>query len=227
MRRRSPVAAAVTISAALALVGTACGDGGDAQEAQAPTPMETASPQAAPTTDSGAAELRANLTSLLEEHVYLAGIAVNAAVSGGDFDAAAATLDENSAALADAVGSVYGQDARDAFLELWRTHIGFFVDYTNAKAKGYDQAAQQAVEDLDGYRQDFGAFLSSANPQLTTEAVAEELVPHVETVLTAIDAAVAGDPSVYGELRAAAQVMPGTANVLAGAIVAQFPEMFA
>ena len=56
----------------------------------------------APTTTDGASTLRAGLTSLLQEHVYLAGIAIETAVdAGGDLDepsvqAAIAALDENS-----------------------------------------------------------------------------------------------------------------------------------
>ena len=63
-----------------------------------------------------ASSLRAGLTQLLQEHVYLAGIAVYAAVHTPDaFDAAAGTLDENSVALSETVGSVYGDEAEEAW----------------------------------------------------------------------------------------------------------------
>ena len=81
-------------------------------------------------------------------------------------------------------------------------------------------------EDLDGYREDFGAFLESANPNLTKEAVAEALDPHVKSLLTTIDSAVAGDTKVFDDLRTAASHDVDLANTLAGAIAAQFPEMF-
>ena len=70
--------------------------------------------------ESGAATLRAGLTSLLQEHVYLAGAAIATAVgAGGDMEApavqsAVATLDENSVALSEAVASVYGDAGRRA-----------------------------------------------------------------------------------------------------------------
>ncbi len=178
------------------------------------------------TSDTGAAELRAGLTHLLQEHVYLAGAATYAAINGGDFDGAAGALDENSVALSEAIGSVYGDAAGGAFLELWRTHIGFFVDYTQARAAGDDAGADAAVTALEGYAQDFGAFLESANPNLPQAAVAEELGPHVMTLTAAIDAQVAGDAAQWSLLREAAGHMPNTAAVLAGGIVAQMPEMF-
>ncbi len=181
-------------------------------------------------TEDGAAELRSGLTSLLTDHVYLAGIAINTGVGSGldskAFKASAGTLDKNSVALSEAIGGVYGDAAGDQFLELWRAHIGMFVDYTKAKATKNDAGAKKALADLDGYRSDFGAFISSANPNLTKEAVANELGPHVETVAAAIRAVVAKSPRTFDRLAEAASHMPHTANVLAGGIVKQMPDKF-
>ncbi len=230
---RSKVLKAGAAIGLLAILGAACG--GDAgNEASTPAAMES---QAAPTPtgqssppDSPAATLRADLTHLLGDHEYLAGITVVQAVSTApdspQTKAAAAALDENSKALANAVGSVYGKEAGATFLELWRKHIGFFVNYTVGGVKG-DRAAQaKARADLDGYRNDFGAFLASANPNLTKDAVAQALVPHVNSTFSAIDAVVAKDASAFDKLRQAAGSLPPVANVLAGAIVKQFPEKF-
>jgi hypothetical protein len=173
-------------------------------------------------TETAAAGLQALLTAQLQEHVYLAGIAVFNAVNNPDaFEASAATLDQNSQDLAGSVGSVYGEDAGNAFLELWRTHIGFFVDYTTARANGDQEGQDTAREGLDAYRADFGAFLESANPNLPQDAVAEELVPHVDSVFAAIDAVVDGDAGAFDTLKTAAGHMPMTAAVLAAGIDAQ------
>ena len=199
--------------------------------AQKPQPAaDSGQQQMAANTETAAAELRAGLTAQLEEHVYLAGIAIAKGVGEGldskTFGAAAATLDENSKALSESIGSVYGMDAGEQFLALWRRHIGFFVDYTKGKATGDKRAVRKAERNLDGYRQEFGAFLASANPELSQEAVADELKPHVKSLFAAIDARVAGRPAVFDRLREAASHMPNTANVLAAAIVAQMPEKF-
>jgi hypothetical protein len=180
--------------------------------------------------DSGASTLRSGLTGLLQEHVYLAGIAVTQGVGKGldsaEFKAAAAALDKNSVGLADAITSVYGQAAGDQFLALWRKHIGFFVDYTKGKATNDQAAVDKAKSDLDGYRNDFGAFIASANPNLPKDAVAQELVPHIQTLMAAIDAVVAKDPGAFDKLRTAADHMPMTADILAGGIAKQFPAKF-
>jgi hypothetical protein len=180
--------------------------------------------------DDGAAELRSSLTSLLEDHVYLAGVAiatgVNAGLESAAFKAASATLDTNSVALSKAIGSVYGAAAGKAFLGLWRSHIGMFVDYTKAKATKDAAAAENALGRLDKYRADFGAFMEGANPNLSKEAVANELEPHVTTVAATIRAVVARSPKTYDRLAEAAAHMPHTASMLATGIVKQFPAKF-
>jgi len=212
--------------ALVAVVATACSDS-KSSVATSDNPAATTSGTKADPTMSGASTLRAGLTSLLQEHVYLAGITTGTALSGGDYKVPAATLDANSVALSKAIGSVYGDPAGQQFLALWRKHIGFFVDFTTAVAKK-DQAAQdKARADLDGYRADFGAFLASANPNLTKQAVADELKPHVESLFSAIEAQGSKDPKVYEKLQTAAAHMPMTAEVLSGAIAKQFPDKFA
>jgi hypothetical protein len=125
--------------AALALVVSACGDDDNASAASEPTAASTASDttmhgdtaSAGDATATAGAELRAGLTNLLEEHVYLAGITTGTALAGRDLTPAAETLDTNSVALSEAIGSVYGDAAGEQFLSLWRDHIEMFVDYTN------------------------------------------------------------------------------------------------
>ena len=212
---------------ALTLFAIGCGDDEESSTASGDTKTEMTS---GPATETGAAELRATLTAGLQEHVYLAGIAITNGVGQGldspEFEASAGSLDKNSIALSEAIGSVYGDDAGKQFLALWRDHIGFFVAYTKAKAEGNAKAAEKARKDLDGYRAEFGAFLSSANPELTQEAVADELKPHVASVFATIDAVVAKSPDTFEKLREAAAHMPTTANVLAGAIATQMPDKF-
>ena len=57
-------------------------------------------------------------------------------------------------------------------------------------------------------------------PELPADAVAKELVPHVDSLCTAIDASVAGKPDYQNKLSIAAQHMPMTAAVLTSGIVA-------
>lgn len=222
MNRTSLRLAAVV--SGLALVTTACGSN---EEPEA-SPSATASSAAAGVTGTAAtataaAALRGGLTYLLEEHVYLAGIAISQAVKdGGDLTkpgtkAAVAALDTNSVALSKAVASAYPA-AEKPFLDSWRSHIGFFVDYTLGKATKSDAKVTKAKADLDGYRTSFGQLINSVVPELPAMAVADALTPHVASLFTAIDAVVAGDPTAFAKLREASTHMPDTAAALAGGI---------
>lgn len=213
----------------LGMVGAACSSTSPQTQEPTPSASKTESAPSSPAM-SGSADLRATLTLLLDGHEYLAGIAIfNAVNLGMDnplTEAAVGALDENSVQLSEAIASVYGQEAGDAFLPLWRKHIGFFVDYTLGKAGGDNAKAAKARKDLDGYRADFGAFLASANPNLTKDAVAKALVPHVQATFTAIDAVVAKKPGQFALLSKGASHMVGIAEVLSDAISRQFPEKF-
>lgn len=237
MRVKNRMVPLVGAALALSLFGAACagGDGGSdaaTQEVEQGASMDMAAAEA-PSVESAATTLTRDLTSLLAGHEYHAGFAVYTAVQAkGDLkdptvQGAVTALDENSQALANAIGSIYGDAAGQQFLKLWRAHIGFFVDYTLGKATGDTQMAETAQRNLDGYRNDFGALIEGATEGgLTQEQVAEALVPHVESTSAAIDAVVAGDASAFDKLQEAAHHMPMIATTLAGAIVEQFPEKF-
>jgi hypothetical protein len=183
--------------------------------------------------DDGASTLQRDLTALLDGHEYFAGIALYEAVQAkGDLKdpvvaAAVQALDDNSVSLSKAIESVYGPEAGKKFLDLWRAHIGFFVDYTLASATGDEMAAKKAEKDLDGYRADFGALMEGATEGgLSQDAVADVLDVHVKSTIAAIDSIIAADGKAFDKLQTAANHLPGVATAISGAIVEQFPEKF-
>ncbi|MFW5964325.1 MAG: hypothetical protein ACOCQM_05620, partial [Natronomonas sp.] len=143
-------------------------------------------------TESEASALRTGLTAKLQEHVYLAGITVKnayaAGLESGEFEAAAGTLDTNSVELADAIGELAGDENREAFLTLWRDHIGFFVDYAAATAGDDEQGQADAIDDLDSYTDGAGDFFEEISAgELPADAVSDDLVEHIATLGGAID----------------------------------------
>ena len=179
---------------------------------------------------AASAGLRTALNLALREHVYLAAATTGAALGGrkAEFEAAAAALDGNSVDVAAAIGTVYGPEAGKAFLPLWRKHIGFVVDYTLGAASKDKSKQDKAVADLVAYTQDFGAFLSSANPNLPKDVVADLVKHHVLTLKDVIDPQAAGDQvKTYAALRGAASHMGKIADPLAAAIAKQYPDRFA
>lgn len=84
------------------------------------------------------------------------------------------------------------------------------------------------MNDLVGYTQDLGAFLSSANPHLPKNVVADLVKDHILSLKTVIDAQATGNqPQVYTELRTAVGHMRMIGDPLAAAIAKQFPNRFA
>jgi len=173
--------------------------------------------------ESAASTTYAQLSTLLQEHVYFAGIAVVQAYHTGpdspEFTLAAGALDRNSVELADLIGSV-DASKRDAFLELWRQHIGFFVNYALGAAGGDQAMIDQAKSDLANYGEQAGAFFEElSGGAIPSQAVQASLAMHVETLGATIEAAAAGDSNVFNLLKeAAAHTADMTAKALAGGL---------
>lgn len=220
----------IAVAAITLVVGLAVGAGlGFATGNSSDEESQSNATSSAPATDTAAANLRTLLNNLEAEHVDLASAATRAGFDGDkSFDAAAAELDRNSNDIADAIGSVYGDEARERFYEIWASHIGFFVDYTVA-AKGGDQAGMdEAVQNLNGYVEAISTFLSEANPNLPKDAVAQLVSEHVGLLKEAVDEHGAGNyaASYDAQARARDQITTDIADTLAGAIVQQKPEAF-
>jgi len=217
--RKTTAFAGLGLAAALVLTGCS------AAVEETPEEPTAEAPAVVDTVNSDGANLRAQLTALLADHVYLAAAAIDQALADGgdlttdDVQAAVAILDENSVEVAALVGSAY-PDAEQPFLDSWRSHIPFFVNYTLGKATGDEDMAAQAVEDLNGYAVSFGQLINSVVPELPAEAVQAELEMHAVSLLAAIDANIAGDPEYFSLLKEAAGHMPMTATALAGGIAA-------
>lgn len=208
---------------ALALALTGCTAAGNTADDGMDDHSMMESGTATDTVNSDGAGLRAAIQAALYDHVYLAGAAIDQALQdGGDLTApgtaaAVQALDDNSVAVAALIGSVY-PDAEQPFLDSWRSHIPFFVDYTLGKVTGDQAAVDEAVANLGAYAVSFGELINSVVPELPAEAVQGELEMHASTLLAAIDADIAGDPAYFGLLQEAASHMQMTATALAGGI---------
>ena len=181
------------------------------------------------TAPSSAADLRVALDLLLQEHTYLAGQAIGPVIAGqtAQADAAASVLDANTQQLGALVGSVYGQQTQQSFVQLWRRHLSDYVQYAQAGLKSDTATQQLAREDLLQYAQDTDTLLSGVNPDLPPGSIASGLTMHVEGTLQVIDALEAKDyvtAFTLGKQGADMTAMLG--DPLASAIAQQFPAQF-
>ena len=175
-------------------------------------------------------DLRVNLNMLLQEHLYLATMATDAALGGrnAEFAAAAGALNQNGTDIGAAIGSLYGDPAQTKFNGIWSAHNGFFVDYTTGVAKKDDAMKTAAVNSLvNTYIPQFSDFISGATG-LPKSAVADLTKTHVLTTKDVVDAQGAGDVAGAAQKdRAAAQHMQMIGDPLAKAIVAKLASKFA
>ncbi len=214
-------------------VFTGCGDSdstaGGADGTSTGHMMGTTTEAAASVT-SPAADLRVTLDELLGEHALLAMFATQKGYDGAtDFEAIAKALDQNGVDLSEAIGSVYGDEAAQKFLDgklLWRDHIGFFVDYTVGLAKKDKAAQDEAVGNLMGYNAASANFFATATG-LPEDALEDALAEHITGLKGQIDAYAAKDyPAAYTNVRDAYAHMFMTGDTLAGGIAAQDPDTF-
>ena len=174
-------------------------------------------------------DLQLALDQLLSEHMVLAAEAMRAGVRGTpEFDAASASLDENTGDLSNAVAGVYGGDAGSAFGDVWREHTAAYLAFVDALGSGDDAEREESLARLHGYHERIAQFLAGANPMLDGAAVSALIRRHVQALITQAEATSAGDPA--RAIAATRDGYEGTFEVgaaLADAIARQFPDRFA
>ncbi|MGK2851236.1 MAG: hypothetical protein ACSLFN_10050 [Candidatus Limnocylindrales bacterium] len=176
------------------------------------------------------AGLRVALNQLLQEHLYLASFATGSALGGraDEFAAAGGALNTNGTDLGAAIGSLYGDEAKDQFNQIWSAHNGFFVDYTTGVATKDMAMQDKAVQDLTTvYVPAFADFLAGAT-DLPKDALVSLITDHVLTTKAIVDAQATQDWTAASAAdRTAGQHMQMIGDPLAAAIVAKLPEKFA
>jgi hypothetical protein len=174
-------------------------------------------------------DLRVSLNQLLQEHLYLASMATDAALGGrsDEFTAAGKALNDNGTDIGAAIGSLYGADAQVKFNGIWSAHNGFFVDYTTGVAKNDQATKDKAVQNLTTiYIPQFSDFIAGATG-LPNQSVVALTKTHVLTTKDVVDAQGTKDSKgASSKDRAAAQHMEMIADPLAAAIVAKLPQTF-
>ena len=205
---------------AAGVLGTACGGGGDGEAAPTTVPpYDEAKGLASP-----AADLRSDLTAVLQEHTLLVGMASAALLAGQDNAPVRAVLDQNSAVLAAIVRGLYGEPAGTQFLDGWGRHAAGLLEFAAASASGDKARIDKVKADLTAIQGEIAATLNTANPQLTVEALGGEFEAYSRALQTAITAQAKQDPTAVVKLKDASDHMAETAMVLAAGIVKHRPD---
>lgn len=161
-----------------------------------------------------AAQLRAEVTGLLTEHVMLStALAHELRERGPGAESARATLAGNAERLATALGDRYPA-ARMPFLRSWQAHLGRLETYAASRAAGGEAAAERGL--VTGYPAELARLLAEHVRGLPARSSRAELEPALAAQLAAIDAVAAGSPAGPPARRSAvAAVLPAAALVSA------------
>ncbi len=182
---------------------------------------------AAPDYELPAVGVRIALDRILAEHAFLTIEAMRTGIAGGgEFEVAAAVLEENTVELVDLVEVAYGAEAAGLFGEQWRNHLAYLVDYTRAVADDDDEARDLASSQLETYIEDFSALLTQANPGLPPDVVEGLIDEHVQQLEQIGSFADAGFAEAYPAIRETYAHMFMVGDGLALGIVDRFGDRF-
>lgn len=171
--------------------------------------------------DAPRRELQSALSRLLAEHMGLMVQAMRAADdSSPDFRAVGRALNANTADLGGAVGTLYGEQAGQQFLDLWAQHVEALVSYASATEQERAAARQASRAQLEAFAPELARFLAGATEQrLPVIDLAAAVTEHDEHLLAQADAYAADDHAEAQRLSAIGYAhMFGLAQTLATAI---------
>ena len=187
--------------------------------------------------DAKSVGFRVDLNQLLQEHLYLASFATDAAIQGRaatEFPAANTALSANGTDIGKALNGLYGSAVETAFNGVWSAHNGYFVAYTLGVATPDAAKAMTAVTDLTTkYVPDFTALLQQAT-DVPAATWTNGVTQHVLTTKAVVDAQYLAQttPSAANSTAAvmndllAGKHMAMLGNPLAIAIVTKLPGKF-
>jgi hypothetical protein len=198
VRSRTGLLALVIFVLAVAVACTS--DSGS--RSSSPASPTTAAHHATDTTVAPAAanaspkELGAQFEQLLGQHALLAMRFTRSEVTNAsDFRQVAETsLEENTDALSQLVGTAYDDTQGDRFKQLWQGYVTDLSAYANGAA-GQDASAKQAARaGLMGYCDDYGAWLAGAsNGQVQAGDAVRTARTRVVGLINQVDAYAARD----------------------------------
>jgi hypothetical protein len=178
-------------------------------------------PEVAVGLDAPPERLRSAFAMLLGEHLELIIDTQRATfASAAEFQAAAAQVNVNTAALTKAMGAIVGPKKAEEFQSAWANHVEGLLAYTAAAAGNDQNAKAVAKQNLDGFAERLGLYFSDiVKNVLAADPLTEAITAHDTHLINHVDAYAAKryDQAQEMELEGYGQML-GVANTLVGAI---------
>jgi hypothetical protein len=167
---------------------------------------------------------------LWEDHVTWTRLAiVSLATDLPDTNATVERLLQNQVDIGNAVKPYYGDAAGEQLTALLKDHILVAAEIINAAKTGDIQAVDAAKARWYVNGDDIGAFLSSANPGVWSDAEMKSMMrEHLDLTLSSAVNYLTGDyPASVADYDEIHRQILHMADMLSDGIVSQFPERFA
>jgi hypothetical protein len=175
---------------------------------------------------NAAADLRASLNELLQEHAYLATMAGDAATGGraSELPAALKALSDNADSLGTLFSGVYGTSAATQFDQLWAARDVAITAYAEAGDAAAKQSPLSALTDT--FVSQFSGFIQDSTG-LRTAVSSTSIRAQVQATIKAIDDQKAkAFAQLAADDRTAASEMQPIADLITAATAAKFPTRF-
>jgi hypothetical protein len=178
-------------------------------------------PEVAVGLDTPPERLRSAFAMLLGEHMELIVQAQRATFAGApQFQAAAAQVNANTAALTKAMAAIVGPAKAQEFQTAWANHVEGLLAYTSAVANKDEAAKTAAKQNLDGFAERLALYFSDiVKNVLATDPLTEAITAHDSHLINHVDAYAAKDYARAQQMELDGyQQMLGVANTLVDAI---------
>ncbi|WKA54417.1 hypothetical protein [Planococcus shixiaomingii] len=182
-----------------------------------------------PQTDTTGVELRATLDSLLSEHYALAVDSMMKIYDGDKgAEAAMAALDANAEDMEPVIASVYGEEGGAAFEDIFIKHNTGTDEYAQAVKDGDKEMQKKALDEIQSFVDEMGAFLAAATEgNLPEDGATQALRQHEDFVQNTFDLYTEGkyEEAYTSYLEGFKQIF-GAGSAISGAVATQFPDKF-
>jgi hypothetical protein len=178
-------------------------------------------PEVAVGLDTPPERLRSAFAMLLGEHMELIIDTQRATFAGApQFQAAAAQVNANTAALTKAMAAIVGPTKAAEFQTAWANHVEGLLAYTAAVAGNDQNAKTVAKQNLDGFAQRLALYFSDiVKNVLAADPLTKAITAHDQHLIDHVDAYAAKDyPRAQQMELEGYQQMLEVANTLVGAI---------
>ncbi len=179
------------------------------------------------TFNTKATNLRVQLNSLLREHAVLTTSYLQTIYDGKDAASLEQNLNSNSNEISQLIQNVYGENAKDEVLNIWRGHIDEYRKYTLARRNNNAEEMNMSRKRLNTIATNFGETFDAVSDNLSSQTITGLMNEHINGTLAIIDAHANKDETRKSqELSSAFDQAGRFADTISRGMISDNPDFF-